>query len=151
LGDAGSVKPWDLTDAIDAGDSAKAIDMLHRMTRSGEYHPLQVMALLHTHFSKLMRLDGPELHSANDVLTLIGGKSEFQGKKYLSQYRRIGSAGISQAIALLARADIDLRGGKDLGEELTMEILVARLCRMGASTRTNRPSNSARPTSPKRR
>jgi DNA polymerase-3 subunit delta len=151
LGDAGSVKPWDLTDAIDAGDSAKAIDMLHRMTRSGEYHPLQVMALLHTHFSKLMRLDGPELHSANDVLTLIGGKSEFQGKKYLSQYRRIGSAGISQAIALLARADVDLRGGKDLGEELTMEILVARLCRMGASTRTNRPSNSARPTSPKRR
>jgi DNA polymerase III delta subunit len=91
------------------------------------------------------------LHSANDVLTLIGGKSEFQGKKYLSQYRRLGSAGISQAIALLARADIDLRGGKDLGEELTMEILVARLCRMGASTRTNRPSNSARPTSPKRR
>ena len=151
LGDAGSVKPWDLTDAIDAGDSAKAIDMLHRMTRSGEYHPLQVMALLHTHFSKLMRLDGPELHSANDVLTLIGGKSEFQGKKYLNQYRRIGGTGISQAIALLARADIDLRGGKDLGEELTMEILVARLCRMGASTRTNRPSNSARPTSPKRR
>ncbi|NBP41867.1 MAG: hypothetical protein EBU68_03680, partial [Actinobacteria bacterium] len=45
MGDAGSVKPWDLTDAIDAGDSAKAIDMLHRMTRSGEYHPLQVMGL----------------------------------------------------------------------------------------------------------
>ncbi|MFM8505091.1 MAG: hypothetical protein ACKOBB_08660 [Acidimicrobiaceae bacterium] len=109
------------------------------------------MALLHTHFSKLMRLDGPELHSANDVLTLIGGKSEFQGKKYLNQYRRLGSAGISQAIALLARADIDLRGGKDLGEELTMEILVARLCRMGATNRTNRPSNSARTTSPKRR
>jgi DNA polymerase-3 subunit delta len=151
LGEAGSVKPWDLTDAIDAGDSAKAIDMLHRMTRSGEYHPLQVMALLHTHFSKLMRLDGPELHSASDVLTLIGGKSEFQGKKYLSQYRRIGGAGISQAIQLLARADIDLRGGKDLGEELTMEILVARLCRMGATTGANKPSSSARTTSPKRR
>ncbi len=154
MGDAGSVKPWDLTDAIDAGDSAKAIDMLHRMTRSGEYHPLQVMALLHTHFSKLMRLDGPELHSANDVLSLIGGKSEFQGKKYLNQYRRLGSAGIAQAVQLLARADIDLRGGKDLGEELTMEILVARLCRMGGankSTRTTRAASAARTTSPKRR
>ncbi len=151
MGDAGSVKPWDLTDAIDVGDSAKAIDMLHRMTRSGEYHPLQVMALLHTHFSKLMRLDGPELHSPSDVLTLIGGKSEFQGRKYLSQYRRLGSAGISQAVQLLARADIDLRGGKDLGEELTMEILVARLCRMGTSSRSKRPSGSAQTTSPKRR
>jgi len=150
LGEAGSVKPWDLTDAIDVGDSAKAIDMLHRMTRSGEYHPLQVMALLHTHFSKLMRLDGPEVRSANDVLEIIGGKSEFQGKKYLNQYRRLGGAGVKQAVQLLARADIDLRGGKDLSEELTMEILVARLCRMGAvnkSTKTGGSSRSSRPTS----
>ena len=145
LGDAGSVKPWDLTDAIDAGDSAKAIDMLHRMTRSGEYHPLQVMALLHTHYTKLMRLDGPELNSPQDAMSIIGSKSEFQAKKYLNQYRRLGGEGIDQAVQLLARADVDLRGGKDLGEELTMEILIARLCRMGATNK------SSRTTSPKRR
>ncbi len=145
LGDAGSVKPWDLTDAIDAGDSAKAIDMLHRMTRSGEYHPLQVMALLHTHYTKLMRLDGPEPSSPQDAMSVIGSKSEFQAKKYLNQYRRLGGEGISQAVQLLARADVDLRGGKDLGEELTMEILIARLCRMGATNK------SSRTTSPRRR
>lgn len=149
LGDAGSVKPWDLTDAIDENNAALALEMLRRMIRSGEYHPLQVMAILHTHYSKLMRLDGPELRNANDVLSLIGGKSEFQGKKYLNQYHRLGGAGISQAVQLLARADIDLRGGKDLGEELTMEILIARLSRMGSSTRSTR--TSTRTTSPKRR
>ena len=144
LGDAGSVKPWDLTDAIDAGDSAKAIDMLHRMTRSGEFHPLQVMALLHTHYTKLMRLDGPDLNSPQDAMSIIGSKSEFQAKKYLNQYRRLGGEGINQAVQLLARADVDLRGGKDLGEELTMEILIARLCRMGATNKSSRTTSSKR-------
>jgi len=119
--------------------------MLHRMTRSGEYHPLQVMALLNTHYTKLMRLDGPEIQSPQQAMTLIGSKSDFQAKKYLNQYRRLGSTGVGQAVQMLARADLDLRGGKDLGEELTMEILVARLCRMGTTTR------SSRATSPKRR
>jgi DNA polymerase III subunit delta len=118
---------------------------LTRMVRSGDFHPLQVMAILHTHYLKLMRLDGPELHSPADVLTLIGGKSEFQGKKYLTQYRRIGSAGISQAVQLLARADVDLRGGKDLGEELTMEILVARLSRLVSSTKSSRTNRTFSP------
>jgi DNA polymerase-3 subunit delta len=145
LGDAGSVKPWDLTDAIDAGDSPIALEMLSRMVRSGDFHPLQVMAILHTHYVKLMRLDGPEIHSPADVLTLIGGKSEFQGKKYLTQYRRIGSSGISQAVQLLARADVDLRGGKDLGEELTMEILVARLSRLVSSTKSSRTNRAFSP------
>ena len=147
LGDAGGVKPWDLTDAVDAGDSKLALEMLRRMLRSGDFHPLQVMAILHTHYLKLMRIDGPEIHSAADVLTLIGGKSEFQAKKYLTQYRRIGTSGISQAVQLLGRADVDLRGGKDLGEELTMEILVARLCRVGGATKL---SSSKRTFSPKR-
>lgn len=147
LGDAGSVKPWDLTDAIDAGNSPLALEMLSRMVRSGDFHPLQVMAILHTHYLKLMRLDGPEIHSAADVLILIGGKSEFQGKKYLAQYRRIGSAGISQAVQLLARADLDLRGGKDLGEDLTMEILVARLSRLVTLAK---PSRSGKTFAPKR-
>jgi DNA polymerase III delta subunit len=115
------------------------------MIRSGDFHPLQVMAILHTHYLKLMRLDGPELHSPADVLNLIGGKSEFQGKKYLTQYRRIGSSGISQAVQLLARADVDLRGGKDLGEELTMEILVARLSRLVSSTKSSRTNRAFSP------
>ena len=131
LGDQGSVLPWDLTDAIDRSDSATALAMLRRMLRSGEYHPLQVMSLLHGHYTKLMKLDGPDVRSAQDAMSLIGSKSDFQAKKYLSTYQRMGSRNISSAVQLLARADIDLRGGKDLEEELIMEILIARLSRLG--------------------
>ena len=133
LGQEGSVMPWDLTDAIDLSNSPKAIAMLRRMIRSGESHPMQLMALLHNHYVKLLKLDGPEVHTASEAMAVIGAKSEFQGKKYLETYRRLGSANISAALQLLARADIDLRGGKDLDEELTMEILVARLSRMGGA------------------
>ena len=133
LGQEGSVMPWDLTDAIDLSNSPKAIAMLRRMIRSGESHPMQLMALLHNHYVKLLKLDGPEVRTASEAMAVIGAKSEFQGKKYLETYRRLGSANISAALQLLARADIDLRGGKDLDDELTMEILVARLSRMGGA------------------
>ncbi|NDF87964.1 MAG: hypothetical protein EB108_03020 [Actinobacteria bacterium] len=115
-------------------------------------HPVDSTHLVVSASGKLAKSVSDALKQAG--ATVIGGKSEFQGKKYLNQYRRLGSAGIAQAVQLLARADIDLRGGKDLGEELTMEILVARLCRMGGankSTRTTRAASAARTTSPKRR
>ena len=139
LGEQGSVLPWDLTDAIDRADASTALAMLRRMVRSGEYHPLQVMSLLHNHYVRLLKLDGPDVRDALQAMTLIGSKSEFQGRKYLDLYRRIGSSGVSSAVQLLSRADIDLRGGKDLPEELTMEILVARLSKMGGpAPRTSR-------------
>lgn len=134
LGEQGSVLPWDLTDAIDRADASTALAMLRRMVRSGEYHPLQVMSLLHNHYVRLLKLDGPDVRDAQQAMTLIGSKSEFQGRKYLDLYRRVGSSGLSGAVQLLSRADIDLRGGKDLPEELIMEILVARLSKMGGTT-----------------
>jgi len=132
LGEQGSVLPWDLTDAIDSADASTALAMLRRMIRSGEYHPLQVMGLLHNHYVRLLKLDGPDVRDVQQAMTLIGSKSDFQARKYLDLYRRVGSAGVSNAIQLLSRADIDLRGGKDLPEELTMEILIARLSKMGS-------------------
>lgn len=138
LGEKGSVLPWDLTDAIDKGDAAVALAMLRRMVRSGEYHPLQVMSLLHNHYTKLLRLDGPTIGSVADAKTLIGSKSDFQARKYMDVSRRMGSRNVSAAVQLLARADVDLRGGRDLEEELTMEILVARLCRLSGITSSRR-------------
>lgn len=132
LGEQGSVLPWDLTDAIDSADAATALAMLRRMIRSGEYHPLQVMSLLHNHYLRLLKLDGPDVRDVQQAMTLIGSKSDFQARKYLDLYRRVGGAGVTNAIQLLSRADIDLRGGKDLPEELTMEILIARLSKMGS-------------------
>ena len=130
LGEAGSLAPWDLTDAIDAGETAKALAVLHRMLVAGDTHPLVVMALLHRHFRQVLRLDGAGVTSPNQAAQLLGLRSAYPAKKALAQATRLGSARIGRAIQLLAQADLDLRGITDLSGDLVLEVLVARLSRL---------------------
>jgi DNA polymerase-3 subunit delta len=135
LGDAGGVPPWDLTDAIDRGDIAGSITTLTRMLRAGR-HPMQVMATLHTHFQRILRLDGAAVRGEKDAATVLGLKgSTFPAKKALAQSRRLGPDGVRESIRLLARTDLELRGTVDWPPELSMEILVARLARVAKTAR----------------
>jgi DNA polymerase-3 subunit delta len=131
LGEAGRVAPWDLTDAVDAGDAKKALEMLHRMMIDS--HPMQILALLANRYAQMMKIDGRGVRTADDAVAILGGKA-FTAKKVLEQYQRLGSAGISKAMDLIATADVDLRGGKDWPPEMVMEVLVARLARLGGTT-----------------
>jgi len=128
LGDAGSVPPWDLTDAIDRGDTKASLELLARMVQSR--HPLQIMAVLHNHYVRLLKLDGADADSEAAVARVLGIKPGFPARKALDQYRRLGGAGVARAISLLAQADLDLRGQRDLPEDLVMEVMVARLSRL---------------------
>ena len=130
LGDAGGVPPWDFTDAIDAGDTTKALTLLGRMMHAGGRHPLQIMAIMHGHYSAIAKLDGADARSEQDAMAATGIKSPYPAKKALANYRRLGPAGARRAIELLAQADLDLRGAKDLEPELVMEVLVARLSKL---------------------
>jgi len=136
LGDAGGVPPWDFTDAIDAGETTKALTLLGRMMGAGDRHPLQVMAVLHNHYGRLARLDGIEAGSETAAADAMGIKPGFPARKALANYQRLGGSGIQRAIQLLARADLDLRGDRDLPEDLVMEVLVARLSRLGTAAVT---------------
>lgn len=138
LGEAGGVPPWDLTDAVDRGDTATALTLLHRMMGAGERHPLQVMAILHAHFLKLLKLDGVDVRDEAAAASVLGIKAGFPARKALDQYRRLGSAGVARGVALLAQADLDLRGAKDWSEQLVMEVLVARLSRLSPPARAGR-------------
>jgi DNA polymerase-3 subunit delta len=129
IGEAGGVPPWELTDAIDAGDTAIALALVQRMTGAGGRHPLQLMAILHTHYVRLARLDGSGADSEARAAEVLGIKG-FPAKKALTQYRRLGGDGVRRAIDLLAGADLDLRGRRDLDPDVVMEILVARLSRL---------------------
>jgi DNA polymerase-3 subunit delta len=129
IGEGGGVPPWELTDAIDAGDTAGALGLLARMTGAGGRHPLQLMAILHTHYVRLARLDGSNAASEAQAAEILGIKG-FPAKKALTQYRRLGGDGVRRAIDLLAGADLDLRGRRDLDADVVMEILVARLSRL---------------------
>ncbi len=134
LGEAGGVTPWALTDAIDQGATSVALGLLHRMLEAGTRHPLQVMATLHTHYARLARLDGVEARSESDAAAATGLKPGFPARKVLDNYRRLGGEGVARAVALIAAADLDLRGKTDLENELVMELLVARLSRLSPMT-----------------
>ncbi|MGH9164901.1 MAG: DNA polymerase III subunit delta [Acidimicrobiales bacterium] len=127
LGEAGGVAPWDLTDAVDAGRTADALVVLHRMMAGGGRHPLALMATLHRHYGAMLRLDGAEV-SGEQALAELLGMAPYPARKVADQARRIGSAAIARAIELLAAADLGLRGTSGLPDQLVMEVLVARLC-----------------------
>lgn len=133
LGEAGGVTPWALTDAIDQGRTADALTVLHRMMEAGERHPLQIMASLHGHYMRLARLDGVDARSEADAAAATGLKPGFPARKALETFRRVGADGVARAIALIAAADLDLRGRTDLDAKLVMEVVVARLSRVGGS------------------
>lgn len=135
LGEAGGVPPWDFTDAIDAGNTATALTLMARMVHGGERHPLQIMAILHGHYTKLARIDGTDARTEHDAAEAMGIKPGFPAKKALGTYRKLGGGNVQRAIQLLADADLDLRGDTDLEAELVMEVLVARLSRLGAGRR----------------
>jgi DNA polymerase-3 subunit delta len=130
LGDTGGVPPWDLTDALDKGNTARALELARRMTRGGDRHPLQVLAILHNHYSRLARLDGADARGEADAAAAIGIKPGFPAKKALDTYRQLGGAPIGRAIELLARADRDLHGETGLDADTVLDVLVARLSRL---------------------
>lgn len=140
LGEAGSIPPWELTDAIDGGDAAAALGGLHRLLAAGERHGLQVMAVLHNHYGRLLRLDGAAVDDEAGAGAALGLRgSTFPARKALTQSRRLGHENIARAIGLLAEADLDLRGRKGWPDDLVLDVLVARLCRL-----TRRPRSQPR-------
>ncbi len=145
LGQAGHVQPWDLTDAIDGGDTANALFMLRRMLASSEFHPFQVLSILHNHYTKVLRLDGSGASNAVEAMQFIGSRSDFQGRKYLELSRSLGSKKTFDAIQLLARADRALRGATGLENDLVLEVLVARLSRLSPPRNTRKPARRGAP------
>jgi DNA polymerase-3 subunit delta len=134
LGDAGGVPRYELTNAIDRGDTAAALDALHRLltaTSSRDprpLHPMQVMASLVPHYQRMLRLDDPAVRTEGDAVTALGGKVKpYPARKALESAQRHGTEGLREALGHLARAELDLRGATGAGDDTVIEVLVARL------------------------
>lgn len=140
LGEAGGVPPWELTDAIGRGDVAGALDALHRMLGAGDRHPLQVMATLSSNQLRIARLSGAQVQGERGAAELLGMKgSTFPAKKALAAARSLGDRGARRGLELCAQADLTLRGGGEAWPgELVLEVLVARLARLGRPRRSRR-------------
>ena len=141
LGEAGGVAPYHLTGAIDKGDAGGALEILHRL-RGASFHPLQVMALLHKHYQRMLRLDDTTVGGEQDAVAALGGKVKpYPAGLALRQARLLGSDGLRTAYAHLAKADVDLRGATGLPEDAVLEVLIARLA--GLSRRSGVRGSSA--------
>ena len=129
LAQAGTVPIWDLTDAIDEGDRAKALSHLRRIMASEGGEPIRLIFSLHRHYEEMLQLDGSSARSqqeAADTLALPKNRA-FLAKRRLAQTELLGSEKIARCINFLAEADLDIRGRTGLDPEITMEVLVARL------------------------
>ncbi|HUY07584.1 MAG TPA: DNA polymerase III subunit delta [Acidimicrobiales bacterium] len=142
LGSEGSVAPWDLTDAIDSGDTSKALHTLSRMLDAKERHPLQIMATLHRHIGAMLRLDGEDTFGAAEAASATG-MNAYPAGKALQQSRRLGHEGVTKALTLLANADLDLRGRVGWPDELVMEVLVARLSQLSRQSKGTRSATGS--------
>ena len=149
LGGAGSVPPYQLTNALDAGDAPGALEVLHRLLtvtspqQPRPMHPLQVMGLLANHYRRMLRLDDPAVRSEADAVAALGGKVRgFAARKALDGARALGTDGLRRAFDALEQADLDLKGARGIPEEAVMEVLVVRLARLAG--RRPRPRVTAR-------
>jgi DNA polymerase-3 subunit delta len=146
LGEAGAVPPWDLTDAIDTGNTEATLTALHRMLSAGDRHPLVILAILHRHVAPILQLDGSGVTDEAHAGALLGipkGRSMYPARKALATLRRWGPDGVARAVELLAEADLDLRGESTWPAEAILEVLVARLSRLGPG-RTGGPGRPGR-------
>ena len=153
LGEEGTVAPYLLTNAIEEGDTPRALELLHRLLtvtsakQPKPMHPLQVMGVLTGHYRRVLRLDDPDVRGENDAVAALGGKVKpFPAKKALNQARSLGTDGIRQAFDALAQADLDLKGARGIPEDAVMEVLVVRLSRLAGG----RPARSAARSGPRR-
>lgn len=128
VGEEGGVPIFELTKAIDAGDVPGALEVLQRMLGSMTMHPLQVMAILHNHFRRILRLDDSTVDGEAAAVEALGGKVHpYPAKLAWQRARRLGTDGIRRAFDLLAKADRDLKGGSGAPDDAVLGILVTEL------------------------
>ena len=137
IGEAGSVPPWELTDAISTGDYGRSQDQLARMLSSGGRHPLQILASLHGYFERILRLDGAGVRNKADAATLLrkSGAMNKSGSTYPAEIafeasKELRGWKIRRVYELLAAADLDLRGRSGAPASVVLEVLVARLVQL---------------------
>jgi DNA polymerase-3 subunit delta len=145
LGDAGDLPAWDLSDAIDAGDVARAMSVARRMLESRRRAGLQIVSLLQRHYLNIARLEGSLVTTKEEAAALLSINAYPAGKA-LQVANRLGAKRVTTAVHWITEADLALKGavsfgGRDLESDMdvteltVIEVLVARLARLSAGAR----------------
>ncbi len=147
LGEAGAVPSYQLTNAIEAGDSAGALEVLNRLLNAPNardarpMHPLQVLSSLLGYYRRLLRLDDASVQTPAEAVAALGGRiKEFPARKALDAARALGTDGIRQAFDTLHQADLDLKGARGIPADAVIEVLVVRLARLSRASGRGAPA-----------
>ena len=140
LGEMGTAGRFDLTNAIEQGDVARALEVLHRLLGSSSgrdpkpAHPMQILAGLWGSYRRLLKLDDPSINTPEQAAVVLGMKNPRGARFPLDAARSLGSDGLAEAVRLLADAELDLRGATAIDDRTVMEVLVARLAALRRRT-----------------
>ena len=141
LGERGGVPTWQLTAAIERGNVAEALSVMHRLLDSRERRGLQLVATLQFHYLRLC-------HALAKSQGEWFDSGQFKGfsPKRLEVTEKIarglGPQKLATAVHWITEADLAMKGGASYGgrdldsdedptERTVLEILIARLARLG--------------------
>ncbi|HEX5615056.1 MAG TPA: hypothetical protein VFZ83_07845 [Acidimicrobiia bacterium] len=133
LGALGTTDPFAITNALDKGDVPGVLEALHRSLRASSgkqakaLHAMQVMAMVVGHYQRLLKLDHPSIVTKEQAAEVLGMKNPHAARFRLDAARALGTDGLREAFALLAQAELDLRGERGVDDETVLEVLLARL------------------------
>jgi DNA polymerase III delta subunit len=129
-------KTWDLTDAIDSGDTPGALRRLHGLLV--DMHPMQVHTALVNHVRRITAARSLEPSSPVELERALGLKS-YPAKKLFGVANRISSDAALAAHRTVTRADVAVRGGSGLEPAAVLEVVVVTLTsQLGRAGRTAR-------------
>lgn len=112
----GSATPNELMDAIDRGDTTKAVEALNRLLGPGQWAPLRVAAWMKTRYT-------PAFRAAYGSRT----GAPWQQKEADKLARLLGRDRLVRIARWLAELDGDLKGMSGLDDRVLLELFVARL------------------------
>lgn len=128
--EVGARPPWELTDAIEAGDLTRALEVLDAMLAAQMPTPL-LLSLIERRVLELFAVAGTGVRDAagvNAVLREVGlrPRPDFAARALGELAAAVGPERAGRLVRLVAAAARDLRGDSVAPEETTLRLLVAR-------------------------
>jgi DNA polymerase-3 subunit delta len=123
---------YELTDAILAGEPAKALSYLDALFAQGE-EPIMLLGMLARQLRNVLFVSEHPAAPGGEVAQALGLR-EWQVRKLGSQARRFHPSVLRRALDLIAETDAQIRNGSP-SPSMALELVVARIAIAGAGGR----------------
>lgn len=111
--------PWALSDALEAGDIAAALEIAETL------EPVAVVAYLASRTGQLGRIVDDRLTDPDAIMSVLGLSSPFPARKLSKVAARLGSSGVAASWDLVAAADRSVKVAPD--PRAALDLLVVEL------------------------